>query len=263
MSSVDVECRDLCFSYPDGTQALRDISVRILPGEAVGVVGANGAGKSTFLLHTNGTLLPTSGSVVVRGIEVDARTRAQARRHVGFVFQDPDDQLFMPTVLEDVAFGPANLGLSASEAVLRARQALSRVGAEHLESKAPHQLSGGQKSAVAIAGVLAMDPDILVLDEPAAYLDPKSRRALIVLLKTLTHTRLIAAHDLDLILDVCPRCIVLGAGRVVADGPTREIFGDARLLADWHLEPPLVLQGCPVCGAARSRVPASLSKIGP
>lgn len=242
MSHHIVEFRDVSYRYPDGTEALRGVSFRVTHGEAVGIVGANGSGKSTLLLHANGQLLPASGAVTVGGIPVSKGTRPEIRRKVGIVFQNPDDQLFMPTVLEDVAFGPRNLGFPPVEAEAMAREALRSVGALELRDKPPHHLSGGEKSAVAIATVLAMEPDILVMDEPASSLDPKSRRSLITLLRRFSHSRVIASHDLDLILDVCARCIVLRDGVVTADGPATEILRDRGRLEENGLELPLSLQ---------------------
>lgn len=239
MSHHLVEARDLVFRYPDGTRALDGVSCRITHGEAVGVVGANGAGKSTLLLHFNGLLSATSGEVRVGDLPVTAATRARIQRTVGFVFQDADDQLFMPTVEEDVAFGPLNMGLTEDEARRRAHEALATVGAEHLAPRAPYRLSGGEKRAVAMAGVLAMSPAILVLDEPSSGLDPAARRRLIMLLRSFDHTRIIATHDLDLVLDLCTRVLVLHQGRIAADGEPRRIFAAADLLARCHLEPPL------------------------
>jgi cobalt/nickel transport system ATP-binding protein len=241
-----VEAREVSFHYPDRTPALRAVSCRIVHGEAVGVVGANGAGKSTLLLQFNGLLTPHSGEVRIGEIPVTAATRAQIHRTVGFVFQDADDQLFMPTVEEDVAFGPLNMGLPVEEVRQRVRQALETVGAAHLAARAPYRLSGGEKRAAAIAGVLAMLPSILVLDEPSAGLDPAARRRLIGLLRSFTHTRIIATHDLDLVLDVCSRVLVMHEGRIVADGEPERIFGDGELLSRCHLEPPLSWQRRPV-----------------
>jgi cobalt/nickel transport system ATP-binding protein len=242
MSHHFVDFKDVCFHYPDGTDALKGVSFRITHGEAVGIVGANGSGKSTILMHMNGHLLPSSGSVVIGDLELTKQTRQEIRRKVGIVFQNPDDQLFMPTVFDDVSFGPLNLGMSPDAARERVHEALSTVNCLGLEDKPPHHLSGGQKSAVAIASVLAMEPDILVMDEPAASLDPKSRRSLINMLKTFKHSKIIASHDLDLILDVCDRCIVIRNGVVVADGPSRELLSDAVLLEENNLELPLSLQ---------------------
>lgn len=239
MSHHLVETRALSFDYPDGTPALRDVDLRFDHGEAVAIVGGNGAGKSTLLLHFNGLLLPTRGEVRIGELPVTAATRAQVQCTVGFVFQDADDQLFMPTVREDVAFGPLNLGLTAEQAEERVSAALEEVGIAHLAARAPYRLSGGEKRAVAIAGVLAMRPDVLVLDEPSAGLDPLARRRLIGLLRGFTHTRVIATHDLDLVLDVCSLVVVLHEGRVAADGAPAAIFADAELLARCRLEPPL------------------------
>jgi cobalt/nickel transport system ATP-binding protein len=233
-----VEARGLSFAYPDGTPALHDVSCRFAHGESVGIVGANGAGKSTLLLHLNGLLLPQSGEVRVGELPVTAGTRAQIHRTVGYVFQDADDQLFMPTVEEDVAFGPLNLGLPPEEVRTRVRAALEAVGAAHLAGRAPYRLSGGEKRAVAIAGVLAMSPSILVLDEPSAGLDPAARRRLIGLLRSFSHTRVIATHDLDLVLEVCTRVLVMRQGAIEADGPPREAFADVELLRRCHLEAP-------------------------
>lgn len=240
MSHHIVEFRDVRYAYPDGTEALKGVTLRITHGESVGIVGANGSGKSTMLMHINGYLLPASGGIVVGDHQLDARTRHEVRRKVGVVFQNPDDQLFMPTVGQDVAFGPLNLGMENVDE--RVREALSTVGCLHLLDKPPHHLSGGQKSSVAIASVIAMRPDILVMDEPASSLDPKSRRNLINLLKGFAHTKIVASHDLDLILDVCKRCLVIKGGRVVADGPAEEILSNRELMEANNLELPLTLQ---------------------
>jgi cobalt/nickel transport system ATP-binding protein len=242
MSHHIIEFRDVRYRYPDGTEALKGVSFRVTHGESVGIVGANGAGKSTVLLHMNGLLLPTSGEVTIGEVPLGKGTRGEIRRKVGIIFQNPDDQLFMPTVLEDVAFGPLNLGMSPETAGEMAREALRRVDALELRDKPPHHISGGQKSAVAIASVLAMNPDILVMDEPAASLDPKSRRLLIALLRSFSHSKIVASHDLDLILDVCTRCIVIREGAVAADGPAEEILSDRELLEANSLELPLSLQ---------------------
>ncbi len=242
MSHHLVEFKDVFFRYPDGTEALRGVSFRITHGESVGIVGANGAGKSTLLLHLNGCLLPASGTVTIGDLALTVKSRREIRKKVGVLFQNPDDQLFMPTVFDDVAFGPINLGLEDAQVRERVRRALGLVNGLALVDKPPHHLSAGQKSAVAIAAVMAMEPDILAMDEPAATLDPKSRRLLIELLKGFHHSKLVASHDLDLILDVCRRCIVIGDGRVVADGPALEILSDASLLEANNLELPLSLQ---------------------
>jgi cobalt/nickel transport system ATP-binding protein len=250
VSPGSIELRALCHTYDDGTRALADVSLRIGAGESVAIIGANGAGKSTLLMHLNGHLRPSRGDVLVDGRVLAADSLLAARRHVGVVFQDPDDQLFMPSVFEDVAFGPRNLGLDDAEVAQRVCAALQRVGVWALRDKAPQRLSGGEKKRVAIAGVLAMAPPVLVLDEPTSGLDPHARRQLMGLLAQFQQTRVFASHDLDMVLALCPRTIVLREGMLMADGDTRAIFADARLLEQCLLEPPLALQACPVCSPA-------------
>jgi cobalt/nickel transport system ATP-binding protein len=247
MSHHIVAVNELHYRYADGTEALRGVTFRIHHGESVAIVGANGAGKSTLLLHLNGYLTPQRGEVRIGDFPLTRATVQNIRRTVGMVFQDPDDQLFMPTVEEDVAFGPLNLGFPAEEVEQRVCAALQQVNALHLRERPPHRLSGGEKRAVAIATVLAMSPGILVMDEPSTGLDPRARRLLIDRLASFCHTKIIATHDLDLVLDLCQRTIVIHDGRVTADGPTETIFKDDALLAASHLEKPLRLQGCPVC----------------
>jgi cobalt/nickel transport system ATP-binding protein len=238
MSHHIVEARNLVYAYPDGTKALKGLSFRIGHGEAVALVGANGAGKSTLLLHLNGYLTPAQGEIVIGDTVVTPETAAVARRAVGLVFQDPDDQLFMPTVEEDVAFGPLNAGLPPEHVERRVVQALERVGMVHLRKRPPYHLSAGEKRAVAIATVLAMAPDILIMDEPSANLDPRARRRLIELLHSFEHTRIIATHDLEMVVEVCSRVIVLDNGHVVADGPVRDILNDETLMLEHGLERP-------------------------
>jgi cobalt/nickel transport system ATP-binding protein len=233
-----VEAEGLRHVWPDGTVALDGVSFRITHGEAVGVVGANGAGKSTLLLYLAGALVPREGRVRVGDVPV-TRTLETVRRAVGTVIQDPDDQLFLPTVRDDVAFGPLNLGLPPGEVEARVASAPDAVDAGPLARRAPWRLSGGEKRRVAIATVLAMGPDVLVLDEPSSGLDPRSRRELIDLLRAFHHTRVVATHDLDLVLDVCGRTIALDRGTAVADGPTRTLLSDDALLARCQLERPL------------------------
>jgi cobalt/nickel transport system ATP-binding protein len=252
MSHHLLEVKDLEYTYPDGHQALHGLSFRITHGESVGIVGANGAGKSTLLSHFTGILMPTAGTVRVGDLPVLRQTLKQIRRTVGMIFQNPDDQLFMPTVFDDVAFGPLNMGLPQTEIRERVAEALQTVGAAHLKDRPPYKLSGGEKRAVAIACVLAMTPDILVMDEPSAALDPLARRRLIRLLAGFQHTKIIATHDLDLVLDLCERTIVLGEGKVIADGPSLEIFQNDDVMKKGHLEKPLRMQGCPVCGCNES-----------
>lgn len=248
MSHHIVEVRNLRHVYPDGTVALKDISFRITHGESVAIIGANGAGKSTLLLHLNGYLAATGGEVRIGDYPLTKATLPDIRRTVGMVFQDPDDQLFMPSVHDDVAFGPLNLGLTGREVECRVEEALQRMGVGHLRDKAPYNLSGGEKKRVAIATVLSMSPDILVMDEPTSGLDPHARRQLMGLLREFRHTKIFTSHDLDMVLDLCERTIVLHEGGVAADGPTVEIFRDNDLLVRCRLEKPFSMQGCPVCG---------------
>jgi cobalt/nickel transport system ATP-binding protein len=249
MSHHIVAVKSLRHIYPDGTATLQDVSFRITHGESVAIIGANGAGKSTLLLHLNGYLSATAGEIRIGDFPLNKGTLPQIRRTVGMVFQDPDDQLFMPTVYDDVAFGPLNLGLSGADLEKCVTESLERVGAGHLAKKAPYHLSGGEKKRVAIATVLSMSPDILVMDEPTNGLDPYARRQLIGLLRDFSHTRIFTSHDLDMVLELCERTIVLKDGQVRADGPTLEIFQDEALLAECRLEKPLSMQGCPVCGS--------------
>ncbi|MBD5292180.1 MAG: ABC transporter ATP-binding protein [Bacteroides sp.] len=231
MSHHYIKFTDVHFSYPDGYEALRGVSFNISHGERVALLGRNGAGKSTLILMTNGLLMPTSGEVNIGGIPITKRTLMQVRQSVGMVFQNPDDQLFMPTVEEDVAFGPLNMNLPYEEVERRVVEALTSVNALNLRKKSPMQLSGGQRRRVAIATVLSMEPAILVLDEPTANLDFISRRDLLDLLKGFTHTQLIATHDLDMVRELCGRTIVLDEGKIIADGQTNDILEDANVKA--------------------------------
>jgi cobalt transport protein ATP-binding subunit len=231
-----IEVRDLGFSYPDGRVALRGVTLHIGPGEKVALVGPNGAGKSTLMLHLNGILQPASGSVTVCGLAVGKETLGRVRAAVGLVFQDPDDQLFSATVFEDVAFGPLHMGLSEAEVRDRVDRALAAVQMKGYGDRVPRHLSAGEKKRIAIATVLSMDPEILVLDEPAAGLDPRARRGLIRLLGDLPQTMLVATHDLRLVGAVFARTVVMDEGQIVADGPTGRILADAPLLDAHGLE---------------------------
>ncbi|RBY82212.1 energy-coupling factor ABC transporter ATP-binding protein [Blastococcus sp. TF02A-26] len=229
---------DVAFAYPDGHQALYGVDLRIDPGERVALLGPNGAGKTTLVLHLNGVLRGGRGRVTVAGLPVEKRTLQEVRRRVGVVFQDPDDQLFMPTVGEDVAFGPRNLGLPEDEVAARVAAALDQVGMAGVADRPPHHLSFGQRRRVAVATVLSMHPEVLVLDEPSSNLDPAGRRELAEVLTSLPVTMLMVTHDLPYALQLCPRSVVLDGGVVVADGPTRELLADADLLARHRLELP-------------------------
>lgn len=208
--------KNVHYAYPNGYEALRGVSFEIKHGEKVALVGANGAGKSTVVLHSNGLLLPTSGEVNVGDVPVSQQTLPLIRQTVGLVFQNPDDQLFMPTVEEDVAFGPLNMKLPCEEVERRVVRSLEAVGALALRHRASHQLSGGQKRSVAIATVLAMEPDILVLDEPTSGLDPAARRQVIELIRSFSHTCLIVTHDMEMVRELCPRTIVMEEGKVIS-----------------------------------------------
>ncbi len=242
MSHHGIDVRDLSYAYPDGTEALNGVSFRIEHGDAVALIGGNGAGKSTLLLHLNGTLQARHGEVRIGDIRVTRETAAGARRAVGMVFQDPDDQLFMPTVAEDVAFGPLNAGLPAEDVERRVADALERMGMTPVRERPPYRLSAGEKRAVAIATVLAMAPDILVMDEPSSNLDPRARRRLIEHLQSFEHTRIIATHDLELVVEVCSHVLVLDAGRIVARGSAIDVLSDESLMLAHGLESPHILR---------------------
>jgi len=233
-----VHVHGLAYSYPDGSHALRGVDLDITAGERVAVLGPNGAGKTTLILHLNGILLPQAGEVAIGGMPVTKANFKEVRRRVGVVFQDPDDQLFMPTVRDDVAFGPANLGLPGDAVEARVHAALDAVGMDGAGRRPPHHLSFGQRRRVALATVLAMDPQILVLDEPTSNLDPAARRDLADILVTLPVTAVIVTHDLPYALELCPRSVILNDGAIVADGPTADLLGDAELMAANRLELP-------------------------
>jgi cobalt/nickel transport system ATP-binding protein len=238
VSTPVIEIHGLGYRYPDGTVALSDIDLHIHEGERVALLGPNGAGKTTLILHMNGIHLPQTGSVAVSGYPITDDNLIEIWRRVGIVFQDPDDQLFMPTVQQDVAFGPANLGLQGAELDDRVAAALASVEVTDLADRPPNHLSFGQKRRVAIAGVMAMEPEILILDEPTSNLDPASRNDLTSILDGLDVTRLIVTHDLLYALEVCERSLIIDVGRIVADGPTRDVLGDSDLLAQHRLALP-------------------------
>jgi cobalt/nickel transport system ATP-binding protein len=232
-----VKVNDLHFSYPDGHAALRGVSLRLCQGDKVALVGPNGAGKSTLLLHLNG-ILNGKGDIDVGGIRLTRDNLSVIRGMVGLVFQNPDDQLFSPTVFEDVAFGPLHMGLPEGEVIARVDKALEAVRMSAYRERLSHHLSVGEKKRIAIATVLSMDPSILILDEPSAGLDPRARRTLINLLRELPITMLVSTHDMKLVQELFPRTIVMDDGRIVADGSTREILEDEKLLNEHGLEKP-------------------------
>jgi cobalt/nickel transport system ATP-binding protein len=238
MSVPVLELHGVAYAYPGGHQALFGVDLHVHPGERVALLGPNGAGKTTLVLHLNGILTPGAGSVTVSGLPVTDANLLEVRRRVGIVFQDPDDQLFMPTVAEDVAFGPLNLGLDRDAVRDRVDRALAAVRMTGVTDRAPHQLSLGQRRRVAIATVLAMEPSLLVLDEPSASLDPRARRELLETLDRLDETMLVVTHDLPFAAELCERAVVLSAGRIVADGRCLDLLGDEALLAAHDLELP-------------------------
>lgn len=230
MSHHYISFTDVSFTYPSGFKALDGVTFTIRHGEKVALVGLNGAGKSTLLLHTNGLLLPESGEVNVGDVPVTKKTLKLVRQSVGMVFQNADDQLFMPTVGDDVAFGPINMGLPETEVTRRVDAALAAVGCLDLKDRSPLQLSGGQKRAAAIATVLSMEPSVLVMDEPTSNLDLRARRQVINLLKSFDHTLLVATHDIEMIKELCPRTLLMKEGRIIADGNTVQILDDRKLM---------------------------------
>jgi len=236
MTALDIQ--GLQHVYPDGHQALDGVDLKVEEGERVAILGPNGAGKTTLMLHLAGLLTATEGTVVVGGLKVAKKHLAEIRRRVGIVFQSPDDQLFMPTVADDVGFGPANLGLRGAELAERVAVALADVGLADLADRPPHHLSVGQQRRAALAGVLAMRPDIVVCDEPSANLDPASRRDLAAILHATAPTLMLVTHDLPYALQLCERAVILDKGTVVADAKTAEILGDKDLLGRHRLELP-------------------------
>lgn len=248
MSHHKLEVRNLQFAYPDGQEAIKNISFTIHHGESVGVIGANGAGKSTLMMLIMGVLFPTSGEVLVGDVPLTKKTLPMIRQRLGMVFQNPDDQLFMTSVYDDVAFGPRNYMMDEREVENRVKEALEAVGIAHLKDRAPYKLSGGEKRSAAIAAVLSMQPDILIMDEPTSGLDPRARRRVIDFLKNFKHTKIITGHDLDMVFETCKRVIVIHQGEVAADGEGTEILRNSKLLENCGLEMPLSFRNCPVCG---------------
>lgn len=240
-----LEVRNLSYAYPDGKPALRGVNLDVAQGECIGVIGPNGAGKSTLMLHLNGILPETSAetpAVFVHGKGVTGGNLHEIHREVGLLFQDPDDQLFCPTVFEDVAFGPQQFGLQEAEVATAVRDALAQVGLAGFESRSPHHLSGGEKQRVCLAGILACSPRVLVLDEPTSDLDPRGRRELAGLLRGLSATRVIATHDLELIVELCSRTYLLDGGEVIASGLTVSLLSDEPLMLAHGLEMPHILK---------------------
>ena len=237
-----IEFRHVEFSYEKDRPVLRDLSFRIEKGESVGLIGANGAGKSTVMKLLLGLLAPTSGEILVDGVPVGKKTLAEIRRKLGFVLQNSDNQMFMPTVYEDMIFAPLNYGLSREEAERRVDAVLEKLGLQELKHRHNHRISGGEKRMAAIATILAMEPEAVLMDEPTSALDPYNRRLVIRTIVDLPQTKLITSHDLDMILDTCRRVILLSGGRIAADGRAEEILRDRKLLEENRLELPLRLQ---------------------
>jgi cobalt/nickel transport system ATP-binding protein len=241
-----LEIKNLGYRYPDGCSALAGIHLSVTAGECVGLLGPNGSGKSTLLRHLNG-ILPerpsaADGSVLIHGAAISATNVAEVRRQVGLLFQDPDDQLFCSTVCEDVSFGPKQFGLCSDAVIERVNAVLDQVGLTHLAHRAPHHLSAGEKRRACLAGVLACAPSILALDEPSSGLDPRGRRELIALLRRIDATKLIATHDLELVVELCPRSIILDQGRIIADGATLDLLNDETFMLAHGLERPHILR---------------------
>ena len=237
-TGVAVEVSGVRYTYPDGHRALDGVDLRVRAGERVALLGPNGAGKTTLMLHLNGVLTPTEGTVSIYGTAVDKKSLRAVRRQVGVVFQDPDDQLFMPTLAEDVAFGPANFGVDGQALAERVEEALAAVGMSEQAGRSPHHLSGGQRRRGALASVLACRPDVLVLDEPSANLDPVARRELAETLIGLDTTMIVVTHDLPYAAQLCDRAVIVDDGRVVADGAILDVLADAETLARHRLELP-------------------------
>lgn len=237
-----IRIKNLEYTYPDSTNALKGIDLDIFKSESVGLIGPNGAGKSTLLLHLNGILKGRQGSVEVLAMKVEEKNLIKIRQKVAIVFQQPDDQLFMPTVFDDVAFGPVNAGYSEEKVREKVKKALKEVRMEGYEKRCSHHLSLGEKKRISLATVLSMQPEILILDEPTSNLDPRARRHLMELLKNLSLTKIVAGHDLELILDICSKVILLDEGKIVAAGDARKLLSNRSLMESHGLEVPLSLK---------------------
>ncbi|NCB91661.1 MAG: ABC transporter ATP-binding protein [Clostridia bacterium] len=242
MSHIHIDVEDVTFGYEKGHEILDHISLHASETDSIGLVGANGVGKSTFLKLLVGLNLEFSGNIRVEEIPVQAKTLPQIREKIGYVFQDSDSQLFMSTAFEDIAFAPRNYGLPEDEVERRVSDALKLTGIERLRDKQIYKMSGGEKKLVSIATILSMTPDILLMDEPSIALDPRNRRNLIHILNSFEHLKIIASHDLDMILDTCERTILMAGGKIICDGPTKEILSDQKLLEENGLELPLCMQ---------------------
>ena len=243
MSHIRIDVGNLSFGYETGKEILKDITFHASEEESIGLIGANGVGKSTLLKLLVGLNLGYTGTVRVEDIPVEKNTLAEIRSRIGYVFQDSDSQLFMNTAFEDIAFAPRNYGLSEAEVKKRVEQALHLTGIEYLKDRQIYKMSGGEKKLVSIATILSMTPDIILMDEPSIALDPKNRRNLIHILNSFDHLKIIASHDLDMILDTCERTILMADGKIVADGKTEEILTNKELLEEYSLELPFCLQG--------------------
>lgn len=241
MSHIHIDIQNLSFAYEEQQPILQNITLHASEHEAIGIIGANGVGKSTLLKLLVGLYLNFSGHIRIEEIPVEAKTLPLIREKIGYVFQDSDSQLFMTTAYEDIAFAPRNYGLPEAEVERRVTQALKLVGIQHLRDKQIFKMSGGEKKLVSLATILSLTPDIILLDEPSVALDPRNRRQLIKLLNSFEHLKIIATHDLDLVLDTCQRTIILADGRIVAVGPTQELLTNRKLLEDNGLELPLSL----------------------
>lgn len=242
MEQVGIDIEQLSFRYETGVEILKDITFHATGDESIGLIGANGVGKSTLLKMLVGLNLDYEGMIRVEGIPVKKDTLAEIRSKIGYVFQDSENQLFMNTVYEDVAFAPRNYGLSEHEVAERVKDALEQTGISHLKDRPIYKMSGGEKKLASIATILSMTPDIILMDEPSIALDPKNRRNLIRILNSFHYLKIIASHDLDMILDTCSRTILMSDGKIIADGRTENILYDKELLENYNLELPLCLQ---------------------